>query len=625
MREPNENPSQEVGSLMSTNAPSLSATSTVQIRQLAKTILPFVLPDLSLILLAVVFIVGGSALAVWPSYILRDLLDAIVVSNSSGTTKLTHLATEFIAVCVAAELANVIRARVVTQISLRGAARLRLRLHLFLQSFSPHFFSSLAPGELPTRILTDASGTMELFGETAVAALLSISVLAFALTAMIRMNLTLACIVVGTLPVFIYPTQRIGRRVFQARDRAQDASVKILDLLHQTFSGSGALLWRMFGCESYEMHRFTNASRDLYSSELSARMVGVSFFAGISAFAVALPGLIYWAGGREVIAGRMSVGEVVAFAALTLKLFQPVMQLLRLNSEAQKGLVHASRVAQVLNLEPDAPEDGEAIEPAEAARELECRNVFFRYSPGDREVLHDVSFRLEPGKIVALVGQSGAGKSTIAALAVRMFDPDRGQILINGIDRALVSRRWLARQISIVTQDVYLFDGTIRANLGYANLDATDEQIEQAARDVDFHEAISGLPEGYNSLVGVGGWKLSGGERQRIAIARAILRDAPILILDEATASLDAIRDASLRALLAHHMRDRTTLVISHRGSNVRDASEILVLEDGQIVQRGRHATLVCEGGLYSRLSSAGGENSSLPGPTAWRGALVAE
>jgi len=518
------------------------------------------------------------------------------------TGRLDHLALSFIFVSLSAEAIGALRTYMLTKITCRLAARLRAAAFTHLLGFSFRFFANSPLGSLSSRMTTDISGAAELIDSSMVTLLVSLATFGFATLAMLQMNWHLAVGIVCAVPLLVYPTSRVGKRMYQEIDASQSATMNMSGLLAQSFSGSGALLWRTFDRQEYERARFELANQAVLITSVRSRLAGTGFFALLGALVGILPGIIYWSGGYAVMHTGMTVGEVVAFSVLTLRLFQPVLQLLKLSGEATEGFVHAKRVQQLISSVPDASDEVDALEPTSNASVLEFREVSFRYSPEEREVLANISFTLQPGGFTALVGRSGAGKSTVASLAIRLFDVERGAVFINGIDSRILSRRWIAKQIAIVTQDIYLFDDTIRENLRYANPIASDQDLERAARDAEIHDVILALPEGYDTLVGVRGWRLSGGEKQRIAIARAILRDAPILILDEATSSLDSKGDQNIRSALYRLMENRTTLLISHKLSNVRDAKEILLMENGTIRHRGSHEQLLRDDNGYRSL-----------------------
>ena len=390
---------------------------------------------------------------------------------------------------------------------------------------------------------------------------------------------------------------------------------------------SGALLVRLFGRWDQESRRFADEAEQVKFYGVRRAMVGRRFFAALGLVSAVGTATVFWVGGYMVIQGDLSLGTVVMFSALVVQLYGPLTGLSNSRVEFATSLVSFERVFEVIDLEIDIPEPTQPVALGEVRGEVEFDSVQFRYQTDEFEgldavrrfrkpttepavvqastrtwALDGVSFQAKPGDLVALVGPSGAGKTTISYLVPRLYDVNHGQVKIDGVDVRQISFEELASTVGVVTQESYLFHDTIAANLRYARPEATQAELEAAARAANIHEMIDLLPERYETMVGERGYRLSGGEKQRLAIARVILKDPKILILDEATSHLDSRSEALIQQALEGLMAGRTTLAIAHRLSTVRAADQILVIDDGRVVERGDHESLVREGGLYRQL-----------------------
>jgi ATP-binding cassette subfamily B protein len=364
----------------------------------------------------------------------------------------------------------------------------------------------------------------------------------------------------------------------------------------------GCVLTRLFNRGDEEARRFAAQDAELRRRRLRLALTGRWVTVLFTVVLAVGPAVIYWYRGVLVVGGRLSVGDVVAFVAYLTGLVAPVMQLAGLAIRAQETMGVFGRIVALLERTPEVRDRPGAAELRDGRGEIQFDHVTFAYEPGRPPALDGVSFRARPGQLVALVGPSGAGKTTAAYLVPRFYDPQKGEVRIDGVDVRAVTQRSLLDQVGMVTQDTYLFHDTVRANLLYARPGATQAELEAACRTAHVHEVIRRLPDGYDTVVGERGVKLSGGQRQRLAIARAVLKDPRILILDEATSALDSRSERLIRKALAPLMRGRTTLAIAHRLSTVLGADLILVLDQGRLVESGTHAELLRRGGLYARL-----------------------
>jgi ATP-binding cassette subfamily B protein len=371
--------------------------------------------------------------------------------------------------------------------------------------------------------------------------------------------------------------------------------------MQETLSVSGILLMKTFGRQRDEADRFRGVASSIRGLSVRRAMVGRWFQMGMGLFGTLGPAVVYWYGGHRVMDGEVTLGTVVAMAALLPRLFGPITSLLNVQVTVLSSLALFERIFDYLDLEPEIQERAGAVELTDARGEIELRNVDFSYIPG-QPVLRDVSLRVKPGQFAALVGATGAGKTTIAYLVPRLYDVDAGSVRIDGHDVRDLTLNTLSDNVAMVDQEPYLFHTSILENLRYARPEATDEEVEAAARAANIHEFISVLPEGYETVVGERGYRLSGGEKQRVAIARALLKDPAVLILDEATSSVDSITERAIREALERVTRGRTVLAIAHRLSTVLAADIVFVIDDGHVVETGTHDELVAAGGRYAQL-----------------------
>ena len=488
---------------------------------------------------------------------------------------------------------------------------LRNQLYDHLQGMSLRFFTGTRTGEIQSRLANDVGGIQSVVSDTAANVLSNLTTVLSTLIAMFTMDWRLTLLSVGILPLFAFVAAKVGEMSRGVRGKTQAQLAELNATMQETLSVSGMLLTKISARQNLAMRNFEKENQSLTELQIKQAMIMRYFFNLIGLTFSITPVLVYWLAGYLIVSlhdGHLNLGTIVAFTALQSRLFFPLTGLLNMQVEVTSALALFDRIFEYLDLPQeikDAP-DARTIEPKDVRGEVVFENVGFRYEAEQATpTLQNISFTARPGELVALVGTSGAGKTTLTYLIPRLYDVITGSVQIDGHDVRSIALASLSRIVGMVTQETYLVHDTIAANLRYGRPDATEEELIAAARAAAIHDHIAGLPEGYNTVVGERGYKLSGGEKQRIAIARAILKNPRILILDEATSALDTQSERLIQAALEPLMEGRTTFAIAHRLSTILAADLILVMEHGQIVERGTHAELLIQGGAYTRLYAA--------------------
>jgi ATP-binding cassette subfamily B protein len=476
--------------------------------------------------------------------------------------------------------------------------------HLHRMSLS--FFTNTKTGEIMNRVSSDVDNVDNIVTGTFVTIVTNVMTMLTTVVTIFVLDWRLALLSLVVVPLMILPLSPIGRRMYAIRKKTRERRDEIESLTQETLSISGIILMKSFVREPFEKSRYYDFVTRLMDLEIRLAMVGRWFIGAINAMVIVGPALV-WAGGAWLaMHGGLTIGTIVAFVAYFGRLYSPASALAGVQVQIVSALAVFERIFEYLDMpveggEESADASAAAIEMPHLRGAIAFRDVTFSYD-GARPVLQGLSFEVRPGQVVAFVGPSGAGKTTITNLVPRFYDPQSGAVLVDEVDVRAVTLASLRRDIGIVAQETYLFHDTIAANLRYGKLAATEEELIAAAKAASIHDFIASLPSGYQTIVGERGHKLSGGERQRLAIARVLLKDPRILILDEATSSLDSHNEAMIQTALEEVMRGRTSLVIAHRLSTILKADVIFVVESGRIVESGKHATLLARGGPYARL-----------------------
>jgi len=602
-------------------------------------------------------ILAITLLGLVPPLLYRDLIDHALPSRDFG--RLNLLALGMIAIPLVSGVVGVFQRYLSSSIGEGIIYDLRRALFEHMQRMSLRFFTNTKTGELMSRLNNDVVGSQQAITSTLVSIFTNSFAVVSTLTIMLSLEWRLTLASVAILPLFLLPSRRIGQTLRRITRESLSNNAQMNALMNETLNVSGALLVKLFGRAPDEQRRFDERAGRVRDIGIRQAVVSRWFFLGLSLVSAVGTAVVFWLGGQLVLQGAFTVGTIVAFGAYLTQLYGPLSSLTNARVEFATSMVSFERVFEVLDLPVEIKDRPGAVDLGRVRGEVRFERVSFSYresegapgqapaglsevqrwdwqsladrsrgrgdrrayppaeqadggdgraeAPGEVEseprwALREVSFEIRPGQLAALVGPSGAGKTTITYLLPRLYDPTEGRIFVDGLDLRDVTLRSLSAQIGMVTQETYLFHDTIRANLLYAKPDATQAEIEGACWLANLHDFIAELPEGYDTVVGERGYRLSGGEKQRLAIARVVLKDPRILVLDEATSHLDSHSEVLIQAALERVMRGRTSLVIAHRLSTVLAADVILVLDRGRLVEQGTHEDLLQRGGLYASL-----------------------
>lgn len=608
-------------------------------RTLLKRVLDYAKPYRMHIIWMLVLILLTSALGLISPLILRELIDRTLPDKNLDN--LVLLAGALLVVPILSGGLRIIQRRLNASVGEGVIFDLRVALYERLQRMSLHFFKHTRLGELISRLNNDVIGAQNAISNTIVSLVTNVIQAVAIIIVLFTLDWRLTLVSVIIMPIFLVVTKRLSNVLREIAHQAMDLNARMNAMMNETLNIGGAILVKLFGRQKTEVKRFEQRAGQVRDIGIRRAVIGVSFFVIIGLVSAIGTALVYGLGGYLVIKDALTIGTIVAFGAYLTSLYSSLEGLANAPVEFATSMVSFERVFEVIDLPQDIPEKENAIVLKDIHGQLTFDQVCFRYDDhsggltdvrrfgradqvdavlSDQEkdeqksddekatsqarvtALEDISFQVNPGQLVALVGPSGAGKTTLTYLIPRLYDPNEGRVLIDGIDVRDVTLDSLSDQIGMVTQETYLFHDTIRTNLSYAHLDVSQEDLENAAKAANIHDFIIGLPNGYDTIVGERGYRLSGGEKQRIALARVILKDPRILVLDEATSHLDSESEALIQEALKRVMAGRTSIVIAHRLSTILAADQILVIDRGKIVESGTHPELIARDGIYAHL-----------------------
>ena len=569
---------------------------------LLRRVFSYFIPYWPLSLVVLACIGATAALGLVPAIVTRDLINYLT-GHHGAFAYVAVLIAILVGASLLGGLIGVLQSYFSNRISQSIMFDLRNQLFDRVLKQSIAFFTATRTGDVMSRLSNDVNGVQSVVSDTIFSLVNNVVILASTVLLMFALDWKLTIAALLVLPAFLLPTRQVGKATFQARRATQGKLSEMTAYMQDTLGISGMQLVKAFVKQHTETLRFRKLNDELRVLNIRQSMIGRWFFMLMGVLGTAGPAVLWLFGGYLVVTGQESLGTVVTFATVLLgRLYGPVGSLANLQVNVVGSLALFQRIFEYMDLPVVIDEKPQAVRLEQARGQVEFDGVTFRYGTGDRAALKDVSFKIEPGQLAALVGPTGAGKTTITNLLPRFYDPQLGAVRLDGYDVRDLTLESLGHQVGMVFQDTFLFHASIRDNLMYARPDATEAEMIAAAKAAYIHDFIASLPEGYSTVVGERGHRLSGGEKQRVAIARVILKDPRVLILDEATSNLDSESEHLIQVALRPLFTGRTSLVIAHRLSTILAADIILVMDHGELVEQGRHVDLLKQGGLYARL-----------------------
>ena len=570
-------------------------------KELLIRVFSYLKPYWKQMLLVFAAIIVSSILSIYPSILTGRIIDeGLIGRNLDLLIKLIIIS---LCVTLGSNLIGVLESYLNTWIAQHITYDMRNEMYQHLQQMSHRFFTTNSQGDIITRMTSDIDGVKQIITNTFRSILSNSITLVVAVVAMFQKNVVLALVGIIIVPLFTIPTRTAGKTRWSLTNEAQACNDEINGILNETLSVSGQLLVKLFGMEKMEFEKYRAVNEKMVNLNVKEAMAGRWFMVIISTISSIGPMLMYLIGGILMMKydHDLSVGDISVLVTLLGRMYGPVNQLLNIQVDWIRSMAMFTRIFDYFDLPIEIKNKENALIPETAEGNITFDHVWFQYDE-DKMILKNICFDLKSGNSIAIVGPSGSGKSTTVNLIPRLYDVTRGAVKFDGYDVRDLDLAWLRDNIGIVTQETYLFNGTIRENLLYAKPDATQEELEEACRKANIHDFIVSQEKGYDTPVGNRGLKLSGGEKQRISIARILLKDPYVMIFDEATASLDSISEKAIQDAIDPLIDDRTSILIAHRLSTILHADEILVVKDGEIVERGTHKELVNAGGVYTEL-----------------------
>lgn len=570
-------------------------------KELLARIFSYMKPYRKQFLLVLCSILVSSIFSLLPSVLTGKIIDEGLIGESMA--KLVTFILLSLAVTVAANLIGVLESYLNTWIAQHITFDMRNKMYRHLQSMSQRFFTTNHQGDIITRMTSDISGVQQIITGTLTSIISNSITLLIALVVMFQKNWILALIGLIVVPLFTIPTRSAGKTRWSITNESQACSDEMNSILNETLSVSGQLLVKLFGREQHEYEKYEEVNHRMIRLNIRESMAGRWFRVALNTFSGIGPMMLYLVGGILMMQfdSELTVGDITVMVAMLGKMYGPVNQLLNIQVDWIRSMSMFTRIFAYFDMPIEIENAPDAIVPKTTDGRISFQNVGFYYEE-DRQILKDISFELESGKCIAIVGPSGSGKSTLINLIPRLYDVTAGNVTFDDVDVRKLDLSFLRKNIGIVSQETYLFNGTIRDNLLYAKPDATEEELLNACKQANIYELIEKQENGLDTMVGNRGLKLSGGEKQRISIARVLLKDPTVMIFDEATSALDSISEQKIQDAIQPLIASRTSILIAHRLSTILAADEILVLENGVIAERGTHEKLVAAGGVYTKL-----------------------